>query len=341
MIDWMTALLPLPDAAQSIDWRRLAGYTMHARPGGEIEKIVDQWLPIAGSFEKALRVRISSAGLWISGNPTKFLTGQNADGPDCAAALLHSCLARVAGALSAPYIATLSACRLTRIDCTYSYDLGSIERVREVLRVASLTARARHQGRSHTSYQTVYLGQHSRRHSVKLYAKADEVAQHPPFGLPTDVESDLRAQAQGLLRVEVTARRLELEQTRMADIASWKCPSAVRRTWQRYWGRVEINAAMDLIEEEALALPRRLRGTYELWRRGVDCFAFLSTATYYRHRKDLLRESHGKVDIAIIRPSTVAGELACENVGAWLHSLTPWQSNGRLSDWIAETAMVA
>lgn len=341
MIDWITACMPLPDAAQSIDWRRLAGYTMHARPGGEIEKIVDQWLPIAGSFEKALRVRISSAGLWISGNPTKFLTGQNADGPDSVGALLRSCLARVAAALSAPYIATLSAGRLTRIDCTYSYDLGSLERVREVLRVASLTARARHQGRSHTSYQTVYLGQHSRRHSVKLYAKADELAQHPPFGLPTDVEADLRGQASGLLRVEVTARRLELEDNRMAQLGAWSCPSAVRRTWQRYWGRVEINAAMDLLEDETLALPRRMRGTYELWRRGVDCYELLSRPTYYRHRKELLQLSGGRVDIAIIRPAIVGAELACENVGAWLHTLTPWQSNGRLGEWITETAMVA
>lgn len=341
MIDWISACIPLPPEALAIDWRRLAGYTVHARPGGEIEKIVDQWLPIAGSFDKGIRVRIGSAGLWLSGNPTKFLTGQNADGPDSVGELLQACLARVAAALSAPYMTMLSGGRLTRIDCTYSYDLGSIERVREVLRVASITARARHQGRSHTSYQTVYLGQHSRRHSVKLYAKADELAQHPPFGLPADVEADLRAQSAGLLRVEVTARRMQLEEDKLALIEQWRCPSTVQRTWQRYWGRVEINAAMDLMEDETLALPRRLRGTYELWRRGVDCFELLSRATYYRHRKELVRISEGRVDIAIIRPEKIGAELGCENIGAWLHSLTPWQSNGRLSEWITETATAA
>src|SRR5215831_6232121 len=113
MIDWITAVLPLPSSCRELDWRRLAGYTLFARPGGEIEKVVDAWLPIAGSFEASIRCRVGTAGLWISGNPTKWLSGQNADGPDDVRALLATTASRVTAALSIPSCDGLGAVRLT------------------------------------------------------------------------------------------------------------------------------------------------------------------------------------------------------------------------------------
>ena len=341
MIDWLTAVIPLPEVCRSIDCHTMAGYTLFARPGGEVEKVVDRWLPIDGTFDHKIRCRVGSSGLWISGNPTKWLTGQNVDGPEDAAALLATVASRVIAALSIPSCDGLTGARLTRVDTTQSLNLGGIERVREVLRIASLTARARHQGRSQTAYQTVYLGQHSRRHSVKLYAKGDELRQHPPHGLPPDLESTLQEHANGLLRIEVTLRRMELAGIGMDKLEAWQSPHVAHDLWQRYWSRVELHGAADLLDDEVLALPRRLRGTYELWRRGADVSELVSKATYYRHRRELLRLSGGRADIGVLRPPVQTAELACENVGGWLHTMTPWKASGHLSRWIEEMATAA
>lgn len=338
MIDWLTAVIPLPEPLRTLDWHARAGYTLHAKPGGEIERIVDRWLPVEGSYAAGLRVRIGSAGLWLSGNPTKFLTGQNVDGPAHLPSLLAAAARSVLAALDMPESLAHADARLTRVDTTYSLDLGSLERVREVLRVASLTARARHQGRSQTAYQTVYLGQHSRRHSCKLYSKGDELRQHPPRGLPPELGPELVSQAAGLLRVEVTIRGQQLTQDRIDTVSAWDNRGASYRQWARYWGKVELNGALDLADDEVLALPRRLRATYELWRRGVDCKEFMSNGTYYRHRADLLRTTGGAVDIGTLRPPVLTAATGIPNLGAWLHSLTPYKAGGRLAEWIDKTA---
>lgn len=338
MNDWISAVIPLAEGSCMPPWEQIAGATIYTRPGGILDRLVPNWLAVKGSYEHGVRVRFDSASMRLSGNPAKLLTGQNVDGPDDVPRLLQKMVGAVSAAtMNAPSLAW-SGARLTRVDITQSYQLGSIERVREVLRFFSLAGTARRQGRSHTSYQTVYFGQHSRRHSIKLYAKYDELREHGAEHLPYDVLLDLRDQAAGLLRVELCLRGLQLKQDGIELVAAWQDPDRSIEQWQRFWGRIEVSGMADLLDDEVLALPRRLRSTYELWRAGKDISELYSRPTYFRHRKELKELSAGKVDIGVLRPLQSTLALDTAGIMEYLRALPLWKSEGRLAEWIDKTA---
>ena len=338
MIDWVTARLSLASAQGDLDWARRAGCTITMRPGGAVDYVTDRWLPIQGSHEAAMRARPAARGLWISGNPAKLLTGQNLDGSENLPALLSTVVQRTATALSPAVVATPLAGILSRVDITRTYDLGAVERVREVLRVAAITARARRQGAAATSHQTVYLGRHSRRHSVKMYSKFDELQSHPPAGIPERVRLAVLDQARGLLRIEVTVRGMQLDDDGLVSVRSWSDPTVADEYFSRYWGAVELSSGVELTEDVALSLPRSLRHVYDSWRRGGDMQELLSRSAYYRHRKALLEASVGAVDIAVMRPTQQCYAIAQTDIGAYLRTLPQWRASGPLAEWIAECA---
>ena len=338
MIDWITARLTLATGQKDLDWGKRAGCTITMRPGGEVEYVTERWLPIRGSHDAAMRARPASRGLWVSGNPAKLLTGQNLDGSEDLPALLDTIVRRTAAVLAPAVIALPLAGVLSRVDITRTYDLGAVERVREVLRVAAITARARRQGASTTSHETVYLGRHSRRHSVKMYCKADELQAHPPAGIPESVRLAILDQARGLLRIEVTVRGMQLADDGLQSVRAWSDPTVADDQFRRYWEAIDLSSGVELTEDAALALPRNLRHSYDSWRRGADMQELLSRSAYYRHRKALLLASTGAIDIAVMRPTCATYPIAQQDIGAYLRSLPMWRAQGPLADWIGECA---
>jgi len=302
---------------------------------------VPRWLEVKGSFDAALRVRVGTRGLYLSGNPTKALTGQNLDGPESAAWLLSRVANVCTAALGLPNVLSIVSSRFSRVDVTRSYDVGSVEWVREIVRIAGITGRAKRQGGATISHTTVYWGQHSRRHSVKMYCKADELRTHPPSIPIASVCSSIQAAAGPLLRVELTLRGKQLEEDGTQEARFWLGPSLADHYFERYWPMIQISDGVALMPEEVAALPRTLRRTYELWLRGGDCAELLSNGSRYRHRAAILAATGGSVDIFVLRPSSVAPDLARECLGSYLRSLEPWKSEGRLSEWIEQTAGAA
>lgn len=341
MIDWLTAFIPTADDRISNELARISGrlvrYDMHGLARFE----VSEWQPVGGSYGATINVRGVSNGLWFSGNPVKMLTGQNLDGPDHAASLLAASLVQVQTMMPIPVALDGGRARLTRVDTTRSIDLGATERVRELLRVASIAARSRYQGRAATAHDTIYFGKHSRRHSVKMYCKADELKVHPCLGVPPDVGYAIDAAATGLLRIEVTVRGMQLKADGLDSIAAWDDSSVAREQWQRYWGRVELSSMCELIPDEVLALPRRLRRTYDMWLRGGDCNELLSRNTYYTHRRELRQLTGGRVDIGALRPSRSTEDVDPNGMVDVLNSLPEWHAEGRLAEWINQTASAA
>jgi len=330
--------MPLSTSLEDLDWPDRAGAVVTMRPGGVVEHTVDRWLAMRGSYDGALQVKPGSRGLWVSGNPAKLLTGQNLDGSDDLYALVN----QIAGCLSLP-LEPAELCypvrgRLSRVDVTQSFDLGAPERVREVLRVAAITAHARHQGASTVAHQTVYLGKRSRRHSIKLYCKADELQAHPPLALPARVRKSLLEQSRGLLRIEVTVRGMQMHDDGTEDIEQWRGPEQARRQWARWWAKVELSSGIRLTSDDVLALPRGLRRTYELWARGGDCHELLGKSQYHTNRRRLLELTGGAVDINVLLPPSDVQEIATSDIGAYLRSLTPYRATGLLAEWIASTA---
>lgn len=338
VIDWLTAHIDVPDTAVLGDWGNRAGYTLYARPGGAIDHVTPAWLPVAGSYDSAIRLRPSVHGLWVSGNPAKFLTGQNLDGPDSAPALLAVTLRFVARALGLPAELADWPTRLTRVDVTRGLDLGSVERVRQALWVLGIVARAERQGRAARSRSTVYFGKHSTRHSVKCYCKADELASHPPsLLLPPALRSDLEIQAAGCLRIEVTIRGQQLKQDKIDGLAAWADPALPERIWARYWGAVEMAEGYRLDAQDMMALPAYLRATYALWAAGGDCAQVLAIRSYYRHRRGLLAATAGRVDIAVIQPAAAAGTSSDpDGMIALLKSAPRWRCSDALAEWIGQ-----
>lgn len=338
MIDWVTARLSLASDPAALDWSRRAGCTITVRPGGEVDYVTDRWLPIQGSHEAAMRARPGAKGLWLSGNPAKLITGQNLDGGEDLPALMSTVVRKTATVLAPAMVAVPLAGILSRVDITRTYDLGAVERVREVLRVAAITARARRQGAAATSHQTVYLGRHSRRHSVKMYSKFDEIQSHPPAGIPEPVRLAILEQARGLLRIEVTVRGMQMDDDGLVSLRAWSDPAVADDYFSRYWGAVELSSGVELTEDAALSLPRNLRHVYDSWRRGGDMQELLSRSAFYRHRKTLLELSTGAVDIAVLRPTQQCYAIARTDIGEYLRTLPQWRASGPLAEWIQECA---
>ncbi len=327
MIDWITACVEVPESWQDIDWAGRFGATIYLAPGGEIKRVREEWAQLRGSWDGGISVRRGSRGWWVSGNPIKYLSGQNLSGPSDALYLLENCLCRVADALGLERASCARSGDLTRVDTTHNFQLGSTERVREILRIAAITARARYQGAAATSHQTVYLGQHSRRHK--------------PSGLPADVQSAVEDASSGLLRIEVTVRGQQMTKDGTRSVLAWEDGLLAEEYYNRYWGAVELSSGCSLMPERVEGLSRGLRRTYELWLRGGDCYELLGRSQRYKARRELLEWSGGAVDIFVLRPSSVAADIASEDIGAYLRSLKPWVAEGRLAEWIDETANAA
>lgn len=339
MIDWITAFVPVIGPADGlVNLERFGGTMVYYAETGEARWEAQTWVSVVGSYAATISVRGAVGGLWVSGNPVKMLTGQNLDGPAHVPLLLAATLAvvrRIHPTLPA-LDGTLARC--TRLDLTQSIDLGKTERVRALLRVASTAARSKYQGRGSTSHDTVYFGKHSRRHSVKLYCKADELRSHPPLGIPDCLADEIAAEAAGLLRVEATVRGMQLKEDGMQLASAWTEAGTVEREWARWWGKLTIPDGVRLMEDDQLALPPYLRTTYELWQQGCDIFELLSKATRYRHRKAIMEATAGRVDIFVLQPARALVEREAPPITEWVRDAPIWHASGRLAEWIEEKA---
>lgn len=181
--------------------------------------------PCGGSFSAQIEVRSEDRGrLWISRNPSKFLQGHNLFGSNDFRTLSTLFIKAVRRALEARICATDEASwradrfEVLRIDVAESFRLPQAADVDAWIRAASHVVREKHQSISAYGGDTIYVGQRSRRVSLKAYNKAQELLGHP---LPKSIDKRDRLTdfAKGLLRVEVRLLPQELKR-RALDNAS-------------------------------------------------------------------------------------------------------------------------
>lgn len=114
---------------------------------------------------------------------------------------------------------------LKRVDCTAMWELPRRADVRAWLRAAEFQSKSRH-GRPIMTGGTLYFGKHSRRWSVKFYAKGDELeAKVKGHKLPDEIllRDKLMEWADNKLRGELTLRSTpsgDIEVTRPPNINS-------------------------------------------------------------------------------------------------------------------------
>lgn len=315
MIDWITALVPCFH-------RPIAGgRVLKLTAEGQIIWEVDTGLDVPGSFDSSIRLKthgldVEREGrgemgviLEISGNPTKWLQGHNLFGGfGTPGPLIELFMFRLCEMLPLLLPTDLDLRRwqdgrfeLRRIDLNRMFHLNNRADVRSWLRAASETAYLKHRGRgSLTKNGTLYFGKHSRRWSLKFYAKGDELEAGKDHGLPADIpERDrLLSWADRALRSEVVMRSMELKRRNL----NWACG------WDENTGSVLLSGiakGLNMSEQRLVPsvdlenLPSRLRMAYAAWLAGEDLRQILSRPTFYRYRKQLLPLG---IDIAILQP---------------------------------------
>lgn len=291
MLDWFSGYIGYDASRLSL------GRFFEVCSGGQVVRERDRWETAVGSFSEGVQITRAApteqllnarqdgflcapdAVLRVSGNPSKFLQGHNAAGPQVRLlGPVVQAMVRAFGEGLRPADAdqdTLPAVQRSRVDITTAVDLGSHEAVHEWLVLAESMTRSRH-GRALGARGTVYWGKNSRRWSLKAYCKHCELKAHPPRNV--ELLPDLLEWTRSHLRIELTLRRPELKDRGALDESL---------IWE-FMRRIEMP---DLHQKPALAadtLPANLRAALQLWLNGEDVACIYPRATFYRYRRTIL-----------------------------------------------------
>lgn len=300
MIDWVTCSIPYLHKTLIN-----GGQFVSINPDGELDYCVEKRLQVRGSFDSSIQIRsLQSSGycshIRFDGNPAKFLQGHNVFGSSDLSGLVIACFEKVLPLVlpsdeiqSLDYlIMTVHCSRLTRIDLTCMYDLSNSNNVRTWLRAAGESVNLRFKGRGQFSGDTLYWGKHSRRWSLKVYAKGDELRAHKPKkGIPDHPQhlKSVTDYADKSLRVELVLRAMELDRMGLDSIQCWD-ETLQYDVYSSYLSRLEFSDNMKVTTavSDLENLPPRLRGCVLLWLEGHDLRSMYSRAQWYRYRKDIM-----------------------------------------------------
>jgi len=297
------------------------GHVISVKPSGEIDWQCDKRSTVTGSFLSGLQVRTAAyAGddcshIEISGNPVKFFQGHNLWGTDDLHALAVATVREIAKLLDLPFTSDdeqswlTGDYQLTRVDATCSFHLESKAQVLAWLRSAEQTAHLAHRGRGQlVKGSTLYFGKNSRRWSLKLYAKGQEIqakghGQDAILGLPSAMEW-----ADKTLRAELTIRAMELKRQSLSQGSDWMSqdgvPSEVTaQLLTDRFGCMTMTTTSRLEDDVLNNFRASLRLAYQSWEAGADLREILPHRTFYKYRSELL--PHG-IDIATLVPREIS-----------------------------------
>lgn len=298
MIDWVSTLVRLP----------------HSVPinGGNVVSLdsdgIEQWriekrMQIEGSYSSSVQIRSEHkehfcSHIRLDGNLVKFMQGHNVWGTCDLHGLITASLLKILAQVS-PEIPTnllpiyVSMARLTRLDLTAMYDLDNCQRVMSWLRAASDSASMKYRGRGHFSGTTLYWGKHSRRWSLKMYPKGEELKAHAPKKFISDHPNNLQSVtnfADRALRVELVLRGMELDRLGLSEVQHWH-ESDIERVYSSYLSGLEFSQNMkaSVTIKGLEKLPPRLRACALAWFEGHDLRELYPRASWYRYRKEIFK----------------------------------------------------
>jgi II/X family phage/plasmid replication protein len=286
-------------------------------PGGEIEWTTHKRMALTGSFAVDLQVRTApntldrSSHLEISGNPVKWFQGHNLWGTDDLPGLVLATLERVAQLLGltvsdetrAQWIAGDVA--LKRVDYNQSFHLANLSECLAWIHAAEKTGYLARRGSGILKGNTLYFGKNSRRWSIKLYAKGQELRAKGRDALDLLARPSVREWADRSLRVELTLRRMTLEDRNLAWVRDWlpvdglPSSASVEEFLHHQLGNLTMTTTSGIPADVLESLTNAQRLAIAAWRAGTDLRAELPNGSFYRLRSKLL--PHG-IDIAKVNP---------------------------------------
>lgn len=344
MIDWITALIPL-EHKEAIN----GGNVTSISQDGEIDWTVHKKLEVLGSFDSSLHVKSDlsrftpETGMFthiiFDGNPVKFFQGHNLWGTDDLVGLMVETVSRICNLLSLTPTAddweqiTKGYYQLKRVDSTGMIALGSNADVEAFLYSAERTAHMRYKGQGIMTKGTLYFGKHSRRESLKMYNKLNEI-KAKGHELPRELQSlpELYKWTTGKLRLEVVTRSMQLKDLGLQLACNWG-ENTPQDTLYRLLNGLNMSEQHTLTAANLDGLPPRLIGIYHNWKDGHDLKKILPKATFYRYRNEMLK--HG-IDIAIKQGNR---SEPAPNVIEFRRVLTPvWAE--QIPAWAVGTALI-
>ncbi|MFN7153727.1 MAG: phage/plasmid replication protein, II/X family [Acidovorax sp.] len=250
--------------------------------------------PLTGAVARVIS-RDNGKTLLLECSPVKWLTGQNVVGvhsvhPACAAVVKEVC--RLLHLRPKPIERALvdaGSFTLTRVDCAVHIDCGARERAKALMAALRHLLVGAVRDLSFYGTQTLYISQSSKRRSLKIYLKGEELDANP---MPDCVyhRDGLVEKASSLVRLELVLRRDELIRLGLDEPHDWKSDTIEQqmKPWTDLLVRAE-GCVPDVRNIEALtpALQHKLRA----WLLG-DTVAFVrgvSTETGRASRKTVLR----------------------------------------------------
>jgi II/X family phage/plasmid replication protein len=305
MIDWTRVLIPVLHRPIN------SGSVMSVNPDGDIEWISPKRVPVRGSYESSIIVRSqggdgrgNATHLYIDGNPSKFIQGQNIFTSNDLNGLLEETLSRVGVALRFP--TRIASARVRRGDyevlglhLARLFDAGSNQRVEQIQSALALKSRTR-RGRCQTIGYTNYWNKSKRKNRwlIKSYGKHKEIVSGGKgHSLPEEIpcRDELIQAANGMLRIELEIYKQELKEKDLVYGRDFT-EEVLESLYQEYWERISMSTQAVITSQEIDLMPRCLQSSYLLWKEGIDVRSRMSEPTFYRHRKEILEYG---VDIAI------------------------------------------
>lgn len=326
MIDWITSKIPLKNK----QIKNTGGFIKYDENGEVIFERKDG-VNVEGSANSNIYLFSDNENLFISGNPAKFLQGQNVVGIDNAFRLTELMLFKLLELKVVDFHLfeideALEDSDIMRIDINYSFALNNNQDVDIFIETLLNKSKSRH-GKATMTGGTLYYGKNSRRWSIKLYNKYAELLtakeQKKLQNLSAEQYNLVMQKSKNIVRVELTLRSLELAElqfknTKIKDkdlkkwikntkqynkknfkkLDTWNNNTMAKKIFDKYINKLDINAQIKLTDEVMLSLPVKLRATYIMWRDGYSIKHMLPKATYYKHKKEL--KAYG-IDISIFR----------------------------------------
>lgn len=319
MIDWLTISIPFLHN-ECIN----NGFIISVSPEGSTEWLTEKSRVVQGSHMASLQIRSEEpcgddlySRIRLSGNVVKFLQGHNVWGSDQLFDLALCAFMRVFELIQLPFdpqqlAHSVYQGRITRVDLTENYDVGSETQASEFLYALERSATLRHRGAGKLDRRgtTLYFGKHSRRWALKVYLKYQELLAHKPklISCPDDLPK-VTNYAKGLVRFEVVLRGKELDGLGLGWVFQWdNCLAA--DVYNRYLSKLNCSENMKTSAHlpSLEGLPARLVAVVNLWYEGHDLKTMYPRATFYRYKAEV--KKHLNLDISIAPPNGKKGEAS-------------------------------